>query len=86
MNGNRTLAAQLAGLRQAPVEMVWGKVVSVQTGPASLTVNLDGNTTNVAGVRYSASYASPAAGDVIFGLRQPTVLGADVLILGKVAA
>lgn len=80
----RNLAAQIASFQHSSVEVVWGAVVSLQTAPASLTCTFDGNTTNVAGVRYVASY-TPTANDVVFGLRTPTAHGSDVIILGKLA-
>ena len=56
-------------------------VQSTQAGPpASLTITLSGDTTNLTGIRYLSSY-SPTAADVVFCL----INAGDILVLGKLA-
>jgi hypothetical protein len=78
----RTLARDLTRKPAiAPLENVWGTVVSVQTGPPkSLTVNLNGSSVNVVGVRYDSLYTF-APGDVFYGRR----VGTDIIVEGKLA-
>ncbi len=58
-------------------------VQSVQTGPPhSLTVQVEGSSVNVPGVRYLASY-SPTVGDTVWCA---LIDGRDLLVLGVLAA
>ena len=48
--------------------------------PASVTIRLSGDTTNISGIRYLSSY-SPTNSDVVFCL----INAGDIFVLGKLA-
>jgi len=48
--------------------------------PASLTIRLSGDTTNLTGIRYLSSY-TPTASDKVFCL----INAGDIFVLGKLA-
>lgn len=59
----------------------WAVVQSLQAGPpASLTLRMGGDATDVPGVRYLAAY-SPTAGDTVAVL----LAAGDLLVLGRLA-
>lgn len=76
----RTLSAQLGD----PNALRWHTfvVVSAQAGPPkTLTCNIDGGTSPVAGIRYDSSYSAAVAGDVLYGLSWQSMY----VVLGKLA-
>lgn len=64
------------------VSTFWAVVTATATSPASLSIKIAGSATVIAGIRYAASYTSPAANDVVFGIRT----GTDYFVLAKRAA
>ena len=57
-----------------------GKVITVNTGPASVNVQIAGDSNTLPSIKYLSSY-SPTANDTIWLLSS----GADLLCIGKQA-
>lgn len=79
----RELADFILGLQADPattVDMFWGQVQSIQSGPASLTIRIGASTVDIPGVRYSASY-TPTRFDTVYGRK----MGTDYLVEGTIA-
>lgn len=56
-----------------------GVVTAVNSSPSTVTLQLNGSTTNSAPAHYLDSYLSPAVNDVVRVL----VVGTDYLVLGR---
>lgn len=82
------LAQLIKTASYAGLSIHYGQVQSLQTGPASLTINFSGSTTSVTGIRYLKSY-TPTAGDFVAAIHTGDPRnkrgGGDWLVLGTVA-
>jgi exosome complex RNA-binding protein Rrp4 len=77
---NQIRGAIIAQIKQLPVpQAVHGVVTNHTTGPpSSLTVTLQGTSTEISGIRYFDSY-TPTIGDTVVGHK----VGTDYYVVGK---